>query len=154
MAYYLRQSKKSGRNYLQMYESYWDKEKKQPRSKYIQAFGYVDELICDEIPDPVSFFKEYVAKENKKVSDLVAQEKRPRAFNAPVEFYLGHFLIKTVLEELNVKPTIELLASHTKFRFNMYDLISQLIFARIIKPCSKSKTVSTIFPYLYVLRIK
>ena len=149
MAYYLRQSKKSGRNYLQMYESYWDKEKKQPRSKYIQAFGYVDELICDEIPDPVSFFKEYVAKENKKVSDLVAQEKRPRAFNTPVEFYLGHFLIKTVLEELNVKPTIELLASHTKFRFNMYDLISQLIFARIIKPCSKSKTVSTIFPYLY-----
>ena len=149
MAYYLRQSKKGGRNYLQMYESYWDKEKKQPRSKYIQAFGYVDELVCDEIPDPVSFFKEYVAKENKKVSDLVAQEKRPRAFNAPVEFYLGHFLIKTVLEELNVKPTIELLASHTKFRFNMYDLISQLIFARIIKPCSKSKTVSTIFPYLY-----
>ena len=149
MAYYLRQSKKRGRNYLQMYESYWDKEKKQPRSKYIQAFGYVDELICDEIPDPVSFFKEYVAKENKKVSDLVAQEKRPRAFNAPVEFYLGHFLIKTVLEELNVKPTIELLASHNKFRFNMYDLISQLIFARIIKPCSKSKTVSTIFPYLY-----
>ena len=149
MAYYLRQSKKGGRNYLQMYESYWDKEKKQPRSKYIQAFGYVDELICDEIPDPVSFFKEYVAKENKKVSDLVAQEKRPRAFNAPVEFYLGHFLIKTVLEELNVKPTIELLASHNKFRFNMYDLISQLIFARIIKPCSKSKTVSTIFPYLY-----
>ena len=149
MAYYLRQSKKSGRNYLQMYESYWDKEKKQPRSKYIQAFGYVDELVCDEIPNPVSFFKEYVAKENKKVSDLVAQEKRPRAFNAPVEFYLGHFLIKTVLEELNVKPTIELLASHTKFRFNMYDLISQLIFARIIKPCSKSKTVSTIFPYLY-----
>lgn len=149
MAYYLRQSKKSGRNYLQMYESYWDKEKKQPRSKYIQAFGYVDELISDEIPDPVSFFKEYVAKENKKVSDLVAQEKRPRAFNTPVEFYLGHFLIKTVLEELNVKPTIELLASHTKFRFNMYDLISQLIFARIIKPCSKSKTVSTIFPYLY-----
>ena len=149
MAYYLRQSKKSGRNYLQMYESYWDKEKKQPRSKYIQAFGYVDELISDEIPDPVSFFKEYVAKENKKVSDLVAQEKRPRAFNEPVEFYLGHFLIKTVLEELNVKPTIELLASHTKFRFNMYDLISQLIFARIIKPCSKSKTVSTIFPYLY-----
>ena len=149
MAYYLRQSKKSGRNYLQMYESYWDKEKKQPRSKYIQAFGYVDELISDEIPDPVSFFKEYVAKENKKVSDLVAQEKRPRAFNTPVEFYLGHFLIKTVLEELNVKPTIELLASHTKFRFNMYELISQLIFARIIKPCSKSKTVSTIFPYLY-----
>ena len=115
MAYYLRQSKKSGRNYLQMYESYWDKEKKQPRSKYIRAFGYVDELICDEIPDPVSFFKEYVAKENKKVSDLVAQEKRPRAFNAPVEFYLGHFLIKTVLEELNVKPTIELLALTLNF---------------------------------------
>ena len=39
MAYYLRQDKKKKGTYLQMYESYWDKEKKQPRSRNIESFG-------------------------------------------------------------------------------------------------------------------
>ena len=33
MAYYLRKENKKKGTYLQMYESHWDKEKKQPRSK-------------------------------------------------------------------------------------------------------------------------
>ena len=32
-----------------MYESHWDKEKKQPRSKSVMAFGYVQDLISDGI---------------------------------------------------------------------------------------------------------
>ena len=35
------------------------------------------------------------------------------------------------------------------FQFSVFDLITQLIYARIISPCSKSKTVSHVFPYLY-----
>ena len=35
MAYYLRQDKKKKGTYLQKYESYWDKEKKQHRSRNI-----------------------------------------------------------------------------------------------------------------------
>ena len=50
MAYYLRQDKKKKGTYLQMYESYWDKEKKQPRSRNIESFGYVCDLISNEIP--------------------------------------------------------------------------------------------------------
>ena len=52
MAYYLRQDKKKKGLYLQMYESFWDKEKKQPRSRNMESFGYVSDLISDEIPDP------------------------------------------------------------------------------------------------------
>ena len=33
-----------------MYESHWDKEKKQPRSKSVMAFGYVDDLISTRSP--------------------------------------------------------------------------------------------------------
>lgn len=62
MAYYLRQDKKKKGTYLQMYESYWDKEKKQPRSRNIESFGYVSDLISDEIPDPVSYYQKYVEK--------------------------------------------------------------------------------------------
>ncbi len=64
MAYFLRQEKKKKGLYLQMYETYWDKDKKQPRSKSIQAFGYVEDLISDEIPDPVAYYKEYVKQKN------------------------------------------------------------------------------------------
>ena len=36
-----------------------------------------------------------------------------------------------------------------RFQFSVFDLITQLIYTRIISPCSKSKTVSHVFPYLY-----
>ena len=56
MAYFLRQEKRKNRVYLQMYETYWDKEKKQPRSRSVKAFGYVDALAGPAMPDPVCVF--------------------------------------------------------------------------------------------------
>ena len=53
MAYFLRKEKKKKGTYLQMYESFWDKDKKQPRTKNVKSFGYVEDLISGEIPDPV-----------------------------------------------------------------------------------------------------
>lgn len=149
MAYYLRKEKKKKGIYLQMYESHWDKEKKQPRSKSVMAFGYVEDLISDEIPDPIAFYTDFVAKKNEERAAAFAEETRPRAFAAPVEFSLGHFLLHTLLEELNVKEVIDILAAQMRFQFSVYDMIAQLIFARVIYPCSKSKTVSTVFPHLY-----
>ena len=149
MAYYLRQDKKKKGLYLQMYESFWDKEKKQPRSRNIESFGYVSDLISDEIPDPVSYYKKYVAEKNRELAASVADETRPRAFTAQLEKNIGYFLISSLLSELNVKETIDILASQKRFQFDLYDMISQLIYARILYPCSKSKTTSTVFPRLY-----
>lgn len=149
MAYYLRKENKKKGIYLQMYESHWDKEKKQPRSKSVMAFGYVQDLISDEIPDPIAYYTDFVAEKNKERAAVFAEDTRPRAFSAPVEYNLGHFLIHTLLEELNVKEVIDILAAQMRFRFRIYDMIAQLIFSRIIYPCSKSKTVSSVFPHLY-----
>ena len=149
MAYFLRQEKKKKGLYLQMYETYWDKDKKQPRSKSIQAFGYVEDLISDEIPDPVAYYKEYVKQKNAERAAFLAEETRPRAFASPMEKNIGHFLLHSLLTELNVKETIDILASQMRFRFSIYDMIAQLIYARVIYPCSKSKTVSSVFPHLY-----
>lgn len=132
-----------------MYESHWDKEKKQPRSKSVMAFGYVQDLISDEIPDPIAYYTDFVAEKNKERAAVFAEDTRPRAFSAPVEYNLGHFLIHTLLEELNVKEVIDILAAQMRFQFRIYDMIAQLIFSRIIYPCSKSKTVSSVFPHLY-----
>lgn len=149
MAYYLRQEKKKKGIYLQMYETYWDKKKKQPRSKSIETFGYVDNLISDDIPDPIAYYKNYVKRKNEEKAAFLAEETRPRAFTDTPEKNVGHFLLHSLLEELNVKEIIDILASQRKFQFSIYKMIAQLIYARILHPCSKSKTVSNIFPRLY-----
>ena len=149
MAYFLRQEKKKKGTYLQMYDSYWDKEKKESRTKSVMAFGYVEELISDEIPDPVSYYKEYVNQKNTERAATLAEETRPRAFGSPVEKSIGHFLVHSLLAELGVKETIDILASQMRFQFSIYDMLAQLIYARVLCPCSKSKTVSTVFPHLY-----
>ncbi len=41
MAYFLRKEKKKKGTYLQMYESFWDKDKKQPRTRNIKAHFYL-----------------------------------------------------------------------------------------------------------------
>lgn len=149
MAYYLRQDKKRKGTYLQMYESYWDKEKKQPRSRNIESFGYVSDLISDEIPAPVSYYQKYVEKKNREHADSAADKTRPRAFTVQPEKNIGHFLVASLLLELNVRETIDILSSQKRFQFDLYDMIAQLIYARILYPCSKSKTASTVFPRLY-----
>lgn len=149
MAYFLRQEKKKKGVYLQMYETYWDKEKKQPRSRNIKSFGYVESLVSENMPDPVAFYKDYVAQENKKHCEFLADETRPRAFTEVQELNAGHMMVQALLERLDVKETIDILASTKQFQFNLYDLISQLIYARILNPSSKSKTASCVFPHLY-----
>ena len=149
MAYFLRQEKKKKGIYLQMYDSYWDKDRKQPRSKSVEAFGYVHELISDSIPDPIAYYKNYVKRKNDEREAAFSEEKRPRAFSSAPESYVGHFLVHSLLSELNVRETIDILASRTRFQFSVYDMVAQLIDARIIFPCSKSRTVSHVFPYLY-----
>lgn len=71
MAYYLRQTKKQKGTYLQVYESRWNKELKQPRSTSVEAIGYVEDLISDEIPDPVAYYKKYVDKLNEERTALL-----------------------------------------------------------------------------------
>ena len=91
MAYFLRQEKKKKGTYLQMYDSYWDKEKKESRTKSVMAFGYVEELVSDDIPDPVAYYKEYVYLKNAERAASLAEETRPRAFGSPVEKISGIF---------------------------------------------------------------
>ncbi|EGG90823.1 hypothetical protein HMPREF0491_02650 [Lachnospiraceae oral taxon 107 str. F0167] len=149
MAYFLRKEKKKKGTYLQMYESFWDKDKKQPRTKNVKSFGYVEDLISCEIPDPVKFYSDYVKEQNENRTKVLSEEYRPRAFSTPVELNIGHFLLYSLIDELDVKETIDIIASQMRFQFSVFDLITQLIYARVISPCSKSKTASHVFPYLY-----
>ena len=149
MGYFLKISNKNKGAYLQMYESRWNKELKQPRNRCVESFGYVDDLVSEEIPDPVSYYRDLVAKRELERKSTLNDSTRPRIFDQPVEKNAGHFLIHALLDELGVKEVIDILSSVMHFRFSVYDMIEKLICARIIDPCSKSRTVSSVFPLLY-----
>ena len=107
MSYFLRLDKKKKGIYLQMYDRYWDPSAKQARTKSVKAFGYVDDLISDDIKDPIAYYKEYVNKENEKKKD----ENRTRAFKEDIEKNIGCFLLSSLIDELGVKEDIGILSS-------------------------------------------
>ena len=149
MGYFLRQDKKKKGVYLQMYETYWNNEIKQARTRCIESYGYVEELKSNEIPDPVSHFKAIVRKREEERRAMRKEEARPRAFCENREKNIGYFLLVALMRTLEVEGTIDLLASVRQFQFSIYDMLTQLIYSRVIEPCSKSKTVSHVFPMLY-----
>ena len=149
MAYFLRKENRKNGVYLQMYENYWDKKLKQARSRHICSFGFVHELVSDDIPDPVAYYTEVVNQKENERKKLLNDDTRPRAFGEHIEKNIGYFLIHSLINELEVKEVVDILASVCKFRFSVYDLLTQLICSRIVYPCSKSKTVSDVFPRLY-----
>lgn len=149
MSYFLRKEKRKNGVYLQMYENYWDKTVKQGRTRHVQSFGFVSDLISDEIPDPVAYYSEYVKQKEAERRESIKSSTRPKIFDQSVEKNAGHFLIHTLLEELDVKEVIDILSSVKQFRFSVYDMMERLICARIIDPCSKSRTASAVFPLLF-----
>ena len=62
---------------------------------------------------------------------------------------MGYFLLASLIDALEVRETIDLLASVQRYQFSVYNMLTQLIYARVIEPRSKSKTVSSVFPLLY-----
>ena len=109
MGYFLRQDKKKKGIYLQMYETYWDTRLKQARTRCIKSFGYVNELITEDIPDPVAHFKQQVREEELKRRKALEAETKPRAFEEPVEKNAGYFLLSSLIDTLEVKEIIDLL---------------------------------------------
>lgn len=149
MGYFLRQDKKKKGIYLQMYERFWNKELKQARNRCVESFGYVDELKEKGIADPISHFKQVVEEKENDRKAAFHDQNRPKAFGEEREKNIGYFLLQSLIELLDVKDTIDILESGKQFQFSVFDMLTQLIYARVIHPSSKSKTVEKIFPLLY-----
>ena len=66
MSYFLKKTKNKKGTYLQIYESYYDPERKRGAHHSYKPIGYVHELQEKGIDDPISFYKEEVKKLNQK----------------------------------------------------------------------------------------
>lgn len=149
MSYFLKKTNNKKGTYLQIYESYYDPERKRGAHHSFKPIGYVHELQEKGIDDPISFYKEEVKKLNQKVQQKNQSEKTRQISDESPERFLGYFPMKNLNDSLGCKKYIDLMQTATNFRFNIFDMISALIYARLVHPCSKSKTYDAILPKLF-----
>ena len=76
MAYFLKKTNNKKGIYLQIYESYYDSERKGGAHRSYKPIGYVHELQANGIEDPISFFGEEVQKLNQEHKKKKQVEKR------------------------------------------------------------------------------
>ena len=77
------------------------------------------------------------------------EEKKKLISKESPEKFLGYFPMKNINDGLQVKKWLDLMQSVTDHRFNVYEMLSVLIYSRLVMPCSKAKTFDEVIPRLY-----
>lgn len=149
MAYFLKKTNNKKGTYLQIYESFYDPQRGHTAHRSFKPVGYVHELSQQGIADPIAFYREEVKKLNEQRKAAVSEDRLRKISGESPEKHLGYFPLKNIHDGLGVKKYLDLMQSVTGFRFSIYDLISSLVYCRLILPCSKSKTFERVIPKLF-----
>ncbi len=145
MAYFLKQTRLKGRTYLSIVESFYSHEKKGTAHRTYQSLRSVETLTASGMEDPVAFYQKEVDRlnaEREKKSEKMISEVSPKR-------YLGYFPLKALLEKLSIQKHINYFKLNTRFSFDLYEVLSCLIYARGVCPCSKQRTFHDVLPSLY-----
>ncbi|MEI3192570.1 MAG: IS1634 family transposase [Lachnospiraceae bacterium] len=149
MAYFLKKTNNKKGTYLQIYSSFYDPQRGHTAHKAYKPIGYVHELQAKGIEDPISFYKEEVNRLNQEAKAEKNAKKEKQISDDSPEKLIGYFPIKNINDKLSVKKYIDLMQTATDFRFNVFDMTSALVYARLVQPCSKSKTYVEVIPKLF-----
>jgi len=101
MAYFLKKSNLKKGVYLQIYESFYDRDKKETAHKSYKAIGYVQDLIDSGIPDPIGYYSDVVKQMNIEAK-RIKEENAARQIAASPERHLGYFLLHNIYDSLHV----------------------------------------------------
>jgi transposase len=148
MAYFLKKSNLKKGVYLQIYESFYNPEKKETAHKCFKTLGYVQDLINSGISDPIAYYDNIVDQMNMEAK-RIKEENNARQIGESPEVYLGYFLLKSIYDSLHVSNYLDLMQSVRSFRFRVSELIEALVYSRAVDPCSKNKTCHDVLPKLY-----
>lgn len=145
MAFFLKKTRLGNRTYLAIYESFYSHEKKGTAHRCYKSLTSVETLKENGIEDPISHYQKEVDELNKaRKKDSV----RRISDRSPM-LYLGYFPLKSMLEKLKIKKYVDFFKLTTNFEFDLFELLSSLVYARSVNPCSKNKTFHDVLPYLY-----
>ena len=149
MAYFLKKTNNKKGTYLQIYESYYDSERKAGAHRSYKPIGYVHQLQTEGIDDQIAFYKDEVQKLNQELRKKKQDEKARKISEESPEKLLGYFPLKNLCDSLRCKNYIDLMQTATSFRFNVFDMMTALVYARVVHPCSKLKTYIEVIPKLF-----
>lgn len=143
---YLRKAtnRKTGRTYLSIVESYYDKEAKKSRSRTIQSLGFLDVLEKD-FPDPIKHFTKVVeqmkleaAKENSTIQlEFNPQKKLVPGTNNRKNF--GYAAFSSIYHTLEIDKFLINRQRSTKIEANTNNIMKLLVFSRLLDPGSKKQ---------------
>ena len=145
MAYFLKKTKQRTRTYLAIYESFYNHEKKGTAHKCYKSLGSIESLTKKGIEDPVAHFQ----KEVDELNRLRKQEGTKKISDISPFKHLGYFPIKSVMESLDIRKYVNYFNLAFDFKYNLYDVLSSLCYARAVQPCSKHKTFHDVLPSLF-----
>lgn len=145
MSYYLKKTRLKGRTYLSIDESFYSNDKKGTAHRCYKSLGSVETHIKNGIADPVAHFQKEVDKLNKDMKESGVQKISDIS---PI-MHLGYFPLKSIMEQLKIKKYVDYFKITNEFNYDLYELLSSLIYARCINPCSKSRTFHDVLPNIY-----
>lgn len=145
MAYYLKKTKLKGRTYLSIDESFYSHEKKGTAHKCFKSLGSVETHMKNGMEDPISHFQKEVDALNQERAAAGVRKISDKSPN----LYLGYFPLKSILDKLHIKKYVDYFKLTNDFKYDLYELLSSLIYARAVNPCSKYRTFHEVLPELY-----
>jgi transposase len=149
MAYFLKKTKNKKGIYLQIYEGFYDPTRGHAVQRSFRPIGYLDDLIKQGVSDPLTFFQLEVVQLNLQRNEENNRIKNKLISDITPERNLGYFPLKSLNESLGVKKYLDLMQSPFRFKFNVFEVLSSLVYARVVDPCSKYKTFYEVLPLLY-----
>lgn len=120
-------------------------KKKGAAHKCYKSLGSVETLKKNGMEDPISFYQQEV--------DFLNQQRKEEGVRKISDIsptlYLGYFPLKAILEKLKIQRYVNYFHLTYDFQFDLYELISTLVYARGVCPCSKNRTFHDVLPNLY-----
>ena len=145
MAYFLKKATLKGRTYLSICESFYHPVKKGTAHRTYKSLGSVETWKEKGMKDPISHFQEEVDALNREKAAAGVRKISDKSPN----LYLGYFPFKAILDKLHIKKYIDYFKLTNNFEYDLYELLSSLIYARAVNPCSKYRTFHEVLPELY-----
>ncbi|MBP5590361.1 IS1634 family transposase [bacterium] len=141
MSYFLKKTTPSKKGlYLQIYEGKYIPGKGK-RNFSFKSLGYVSDLKAKGIDDPIAYGQRLVDELNsadvKQIGDV------------PVTKNLGYFLLKIMLDALDIDDTLRIMSRSKKLRFDMPGFLRAMIYAQVVNPGSKLNAFEKVLPALY-----
>lgn len=145
MAYFLKKAMLKGRTYLSICESFYHPQKKGTAHRTYKSLGSVETWKKNGIEDPIAHFQKEVDalnQEKAKKGVIKISDKSPN-------LYMGYFPLKFILDKLHIKKYVDYFKLTNDFEYDLYELLSSLVYARAVNPCSKYRTFHEVLPELY-----